>query len=457
MYVVRPVELTDIAALEALAAVSMPGVHTLPKTREKIVAMVERSIASFAAHVDIPSEEAYLLVLEAPGEPGIVGTAAIFAAAGSNGTYFSFRNDVIQQVSRDLNISHSVHALTLCSELTGYSQLSSFYVGEREHGTAEAALLSRARLMFAVLAPHRFSDRFFVPLAGVTDSAGGSPFWDALGRKFFKMDFLDAERVIGGARNRTLIVELMPHYPVYVPLLPGDAQAAMGQIHPSGELAFNLLTAEGFEADDYIDIFDGGPILQAHKNSLRTFSGALQRRVALADEAPDRGREPQVRYAVAAAAEHQFRAVVTHCAALESQVNVSLSADVQDAFERLSGVTISEGYGLTEAGPTTHCNPIQGPHPHGSMGVPFPDTDARIVDVETGHRDVSIGEAGELVVRGPQVMQGYWNNEAETRAVLRDGWLYTGDIVRRDEDGFFFFMDRKKDVIKPWGDRKSVV
>ena len=68
---------------------------------------------------------------------------------------------------------------------------------------------------------------------------------------------------------------------------------------------------------------------------------------------------------------------------------------------------------------------------------------------------MSIGEAGELVVRGPQVMQGYWNNEAETRAVLRDGWLYTGDIVRRDEDGFFFFMDRKKDVIKPWGDGLS--
>jgi arginine/ornithine succinyltransferase subunit-like protein len=129
-----------------------------------------------------------------------------------------------------------------------------------------------------------------VPLAGVTDSEGGSPFWDALGRKFFKMDFLDAERVIGGARNRTLIVELMPHYPVYVPLLPGDAQAAMGQIHPSGELAFNLLTAEGFEADDYIDIFDGGPILQAHKNSLRTFTGALQRRVALRSNAGPRPR-----------------------------------------------------------------------------------------------------------------------------------------------------------------------
>src|SRR5476651_204672 len=178
MYVVRPVEIADIAALEALAAVTMPGVHTLPKTREKIADMIERSIASFAAHVDIPSEESYLLVLESPQDKTIVGTAAIFAAAGSNGTYFSFRNDVIQQVSRDLNISHSVHALTLCSELTAYSQLSSFYVGEKEQGGPEAALLSRARLLFAVLAPQRFGDRFFVPLAGITDAAGGSPFWD---------------------------------------------------------------------------------------------------------------------------------------------------------------------------------------------------------------------------------------------------------------------------------------
>lgn len=129
-----------------------------------------------------------------------------------------------------------------------------------------------------------------------------------------------------------------------------------------------------------------------------------------------------------------------------------LPAEVQEGFERLSGVKISEGYGLTEAGPTTHCNPIHGEHPRGSMGLPFPDTDARVVDEETGLRDLPIGEAGELIVRGPQVMQGYWKKEADTQAVLRDGWLYTGDIVRRDERGFFFFLDRKKDVIKPWGE-----
>ena len=129
-----------------------------------------------------------------------------------------------------------------------------------------------------------------------------------------------------------------------------------------------------------------------------------------------------------------------------------LPTEVQERFERLSGVKISEGYGLTEAGPTTHCNPIQGDHPQGSMGLPFPDTDARIVDEETGMRDIPTGEAGELIIRGPQVMQGYWRKTEDTQAVLRDGWLYTGDIVTRDEHGFFFFLDRKKDVIKPWGE-----
>ena len=129
-----------------------------------------------------------------------------------------------------------------------------------------------------------------------------------------------------------------------------------------------------------------------------------------------------------------------------------LLADVQEQFERTTGVKIAEGYGLSEAGPTTHCNPLQGEHPPGAMGLPFPDTEARVVDADTGLRDVLDGEPGELIVRGPQVMRGYWNKEEETQAVLRDGWLFTGDLVRRDEAGFFFFVDRKKDIIKSRGE-----
>ncbi|WP_338847387.1 arginine N-succinyltransferase [Massilia sp. W12] len=276
-YVVRPVALDDIPALEALARQAARGVHTLPRTPENLLRAVRRSIASFAAQVEIPSEESYMFVLQ-DAAGGVAGCATIFATAGSNGTYFAFRNDVVQQVSRDLNISHNVHALSLCSELTACSQLSSFFI--HPQAQTEAALLSRARLLFAAMAPQRFGDRFFVSLAGVSDANGQSPFWDALGRKFFQMDFLDAEHAVEGARNRTLIVELMPHYPVYVPLLPAAAQAVLGQSHPEAELPFSLLSAEGFAADEYIDIFDGGPILQAHRDSLRTVQQARRYQVA---------------------------------------------------------------------------------------------------------------------------------------------------------------------------------
>lgn len=129
-----------------------------------------------------------------------------------------------------------------------------------------------------------------------------------------------------------------------------------------------------------------------------------------------------------------------------------LHAEVQQRFQGLTRVKISEGYGLTEAGPVTHCNPVYGERPEGSIGLPFPDTEALIVDLATGERPLPIGGVGELLVRGPQVMRGYWMRDAETRAVLRDGWLHTGDIVRRDEAGFFFLMDRKKDMIKSRGE-----
>ena len=335
MFVVRPVETADVPALASLAAVATQGVHTLPKTPEAIARAVERSIASFSARVDMPSEESYFFVLEDAADKAIAGAAAISATAGSAGTFFAFRNDVIQQASRDLNISHSVHALTLCSDLTGYSQLSSFYVRNWREAGQEAVLLSRARLLFAAIAPHRFGEKFFASLAGITDAHGRSPFWEALGRKFFQMDFLEAERVIEGARNRTLIVELMPHYPVYVPLLPAEAQAAMGQVHAEGELPFRILSEEGFEPDAFIDIFDCGPILQAHKHALRTFSGAMQRQVA--GGWGKSGAATPGRYLVSNIKEQNFRAVQTTCARVELSDSVALAPEAMRALDVVTG------------------------------------------------------------------------------------------------------------------------
>jgi long-chain acyl-CoA synthetase len=124
-----------------------------------------------------------------------------------------------------------------------------------------------------------------------------------------------------------------------------------------------------------------------------------------------------------------------------------LPVEVQQKFEALTGGKLVEGYGLTETSPVTHTNPLFGTRKVGSIGVPIPDTDAKIVDLETGTRDLPIGEIGEVVIRGPQVMKGYWNKPEETANALRDGWLYTGDIGKMDEDGFFYIVDRKKDMI----------
>ena len=119
-----------------------------------------------------------------------------------------------------------------------------------------------------------------------------------------------------------------------------------------------------------------------------------------------------------------------------------------EAFEKKTGAIIVEGFGLTESSPVTHINPFaEGRRKVGSIGLPVSDTRCRIVDPADGEADMPVGKPGELLIQGPQVMKGYWNRPEETAETLRDGWLHTGDIAQMDEDGYFYIVDRKKDMI----------
>jgi long-chain acyl-CoA synthetase len=130
-----------------------------------------------------------------------------------------------------------------------------------------------------------------------------------------------------------------------------------------------------------------------------------------------------------------------------------LPMEVQQRFQELTGARLVEGYGLSEASPVTHANPIFGENRVGTIGLPWPDTEVKIMDADTGERELGVGEDGELCVRGPQVMKGYWQMPTETANALRSHeggggpWLHTGDIARMDEDGYFQIVDRKKDMI----------
>lgn len=128
-----------------------------------------------------------------------------------------------------------------------------------------------------------------------------------------------------------------------------------------------------------------------------------------------------------------------------------LLQDTKLKFEKLTGGRLMEGYGLSEAPTATHCNPMNGENRIGSIGLPLPDVDAQIVSLEDGKSVLQPNTPGELIIQGPQVMKGYHNPQPDSQVSLRNGWLYTGDIAYMDEDGYFYIVDRKKDLIKPGG------
>ncbi|BBP84573.1 arginine/ornithine succinyltransferase subunit alpha [Pseudomonas sp. No.21] len=271
MLVMRPAQMADLADVQRLAADSPVGVTSLPDDAERLGEKIAASEASFAAEVSFNGEESYFFVLEDTETGRLVGCSAIVASAGFSEPFYSFRNETFVHASRELKIHNKIHVLSLCHDLTGNSLLTSFYVQRELVGTASAELNSRARLMFMASHPERFADAVVVEIVGYSDDEGESPFWNAVGRNFFDLNYIEAER-LSGLKSRTFLAELMPNYPIYVPLLPDEAQESMGQVHPRAQITFDILMREGFETDNYIDIFDGGPTLHARTSGIRSIA-----------------------------------------------------------------------------------------------------------------------------------------------------------------------------------------
>ncbi|MCZ8233548.1 MAG: arginine N-succinyltransferase [Inhella sp.] len=273
----RPVRRDDLDGLQRLAAGASPGIGSLRNDAAWLAQRIEHSLQAFATDDDeVSGEERYLFVLHDEATDRLVGCSGITARAGYGSRFYSYRNEFVVASSAGLGITQRTHTLHLCHDLTGTTLLTSFYIEPEWAEGAAPQLLSRGRLLFIRQFSQRFSDRIVAEHPGWLDAQRNSPFWDAVGRRFFAMDYPQAEALAGG-RSKAFIAELMPTSPVYVPLLPEAAQRAIGQLHPDGELPFAILQDEGFDAETYIDLFDGGPITEGRLHALGSVRAARAR------------------------------------------------------------------------------------------------------------------------------------------------------------------------------------
>lgn len=305
MLVLRPVELTDLPQLQRLARESLVGVTSLPDDTERLRERILDSCDSFGKDVQGHGPENYFFVLEDLTNQRLAGCSEILATAGFNEPFYSLRNRHFTSASRELNIEHGVPALSLCHDLSGHTLLRGFHIDPALVRTPSSELLSRARLMFIAAHAGRFADAVITEIVGYSDDQGRSPFWDALGKHFFDLPYPEAERLCG-LESRTFLAELMPHYPIYVPMLPQAAQDCIGRIHPEGQEAFDILQREGFETNSYIDLFDGGPTLYARLASIRSIAQSETTTTTQSDAIDARGR-----YLVSNDSLKDFRAIVT--------------------------------------------------------------------------------------------------------------------------------------------------
>lgn len=267
MLIVRPAKPYDLKDILRLAKLAGPGFTSLAVGEKALTARLKKSVKSFNGPSRISPDHIYLLILEDDGK--VVGLSAIKAQVGMRDPFFNFRILNVAQKSKMADKRFDMDVLVLVNDYTGATEVSSLFVMENQRGTGAGRLISQARYMLMAAEAERFAPRVISELRGHVDDKGVSPFWNAIGRKFFDMDFGEADHISAEEDNQ-FILDLMPKYPIYADLLPEAAREAIGQTHPAGIGARRYLEGEGFRYDGMIDIFDGGPSMSAPRDDIRT-------------------------------------------------------------------------------------------------------------------------------------------------------------------------------------------
>lgn len=288
MIIIRPMAARDFEALCHIAELSGPGFTSLTTDRDLLQSKMDRSLASFAAELDAPLDEQYLFSLENTETGDVGGCCGLESAVGMSEPFYNYRVGAIVHASRELGVYRKTPTLYLSNDYTGSSELCTLFLNPDFRGGGNGTLLSKSRFLFMADQAHLFNERVIAEMRGWSTHDGQSPFWDAVGRPFFDMDYAQADHLTA-VSTKAFIAELMPRYPVYTTLLPADAQHVIGKVHPDTEPALRMLQAEGFRYQGCIDIFDGGAAVECLFADIRAIKNSCVRRVTIDDQAAARG------------------------------------------------------------------------------------------------------------------------------------------------------------------------
>ncbi len=281
---IRPIDMDDHALLQTVATESGTGFTSLPNDAELLAQKIERSVEALRSTEKKPLPVTYLFVMEETGTGEVLGTCGVTAAVGLDALWYHYHIGTIVHASHQFNIHNEFQTLYLCNDYTGSSELCSLFLRPDYRGRGGGGLLSRSRFLFMAEHSQRFADRIIAEMRGFTDQHDRNPFWEGLGQHFFSMQYQQAD-FLTGSGNKVVIAELMPKHPIYIHLLPEEAQAVIGRVHPNTEPACRLLQSEGFRYENYVDIFDAGPTLAARPNEVRAIRRSRRAEVVI-DTAP---------------------------------------------------------------------------------------------------------------------------------------------------------------------------
>ncbi len=323
MMIIRPVQMDDIEELFSLAAKTGSGLTTLPNNKSYLEKKIQSSQKAFNQPDGELNDDCYLLVLEDTETNKVVGTSGIISAVGNNRPFYTYKVNTTVHYSTSLDIYQKSEFLTLTNDFTNHSELCSLFLSPDFRGGRNGTLLSKSR--FSLIANHtqRFSSHIIAEMRGYSDENGRSPFWEAVGRHFFGMDFEIADKT-NGEGNQQFIAELIPHHPIYINLLSKDAQAVIGAVHPHTKPALKILQREGLAYNNYVDIFDAGPTISCAIDRVKSISNSFLSQVNISDNQPQEGT-----YAIIANTKlKDYRACVT---LIEKQLsNIQINQQLAD-------------------------------------------------------------------------------------------------------------------------------